>query len=145
MRARRSETGAGLPHRAARCVRISHIAPPSGGEAVLLCDATTVRAHNRAVTLAMASWPLRRFRETITRQRRRLGRGGMRRRGIAAIFLVSGLTLSSWISRIPSISDKHDLSTGQVGTALMALAAGGDRRLPDDRAGSSTPSAAPAR
>jgi fucose permease len=46
------------------------------------------------------------------------------RRGIAAIFLVNGLTFSSWISRIPSISDIHDLSTGQVGTALMALAAG---------------------
>lgn len=45
-------------------------------------------------------------------------------RGIAAIFLVNGLTLSSWISRIPTIADELDLGTGQVGTALMALAAG---------------------
>jgi MFS family permease len=45
-------------------------------------------------------------------------------RGIAAIFLVNGLTLSSWISRIPSIADELDLGTGTVGTALMALAAG---------------------
>lgn len=45
-------------------------------------------------------------------------------RAIAAIFLVNGLTLSSWISRIPAIADELDLGTGQVGTALMALAAG---------------------
>jgi MFS family permease len=45
-------------------------------------------------------------------------------RGIAAVFLISGLALSSWISRIPTIADDLDLGTGQVGTALMALAAG---------------------
>ena len=45
-------------------------------------------------------------------------------RAIAAIFLISGFALSSWISRIPTITDKLDLSTGHVGTALMAIAAG---------------------
>ena len=44
--------------------------------------------------------------------------------GISAIFLINGFTLASWISRIPTISDKLDLSTGHVGTALMSLAAG---------------------
>src|SRR5688500_1570133 len=45
-------------------------------------------------------------------------------RGIAAVFLVSGLTFASWISRIPAIADDLDLGTGAVGTALMSLAAG---------------------
>ena len=44
--------------------------------------------------------------------------------GISAIFLINGFTLASWISRIPTISDKLDLGTGHVGTALMSLAAG---------------------
>jgi fucose permease len=43
---------------------------------------------------------------------------------IAAVFLVNGWTLSSWISRIPTITGALDLSPGQVGMALMALAAG---------------------
>jgi fucose permease len=43
---------------------------------------------------------------------------------IAAVFFVNGVTLASWISRIPTITERLDLSPGQVGTALMALAAG---------------------
>ena len=43
---------------------------------------------------------------------------------IAAVFFVNGVTIASWISRIPTITDRLDLSPGQVGTALMALAAG---------------------
>ncbi|MBW3632840.1 MAG: MFS transporter [Chloroflexi bacterium] len=43
---------------------------------------------------------------------------------IAAIFAVNGVTFGSWISRIPSITDRLDLSPGQVGIALMAIAAG---------------------
>jgi len=43
---------------------------------------------------------------------------------VSTIFLVNGFTLASWISRIPSIKDKLDLSSGEVGTALMAMAAG---------------------
>jgi fucose permease len=43
---------------------------------------------------------------------------------IAAVFFVNGVTLASWISRIPTLTERLDLSPGQVGFALMALAAG---------------------
>src|SRR5918998_3258813 len=43
---------------------------------------------------------------------------------IAAVFFVNGVTLASWISRIPTMAERLDLSPGQVGLALMALAAG---------------------
>src|SRR5829696_2820425 len=43
---------------------------------------------------------------------------------IAAVFFVNGVTLASWISRIPTLTERLDLSPGQVGLALMALAAG---------------------
>jgi fucose permease len=43
---------------------------------------------------------------------------------IAAVFFVNGVTLSSWISRIPAITGRLELGPGQVGLALMALAAG---------------------
>src|ERR671916_337076 len=38
--------------------------------------------------------------------------------------LVNGVTLASWISRIPTLTEHLDLGPGQVGLALMALAAG---------------------
>jgi MFS family permease len=43
---------------------------------------------------------------------------------IAAVFFVNGVTLASWISRIPTLTERLALSPGQVGLALMALAAG---------------------
>jgi fucose permease len=43
---------------------------------------------------------------------------------IAAVFFVNGVTLASWISRIPTLTEQLDLSPGQVGLALMALAGG---------------------
>ena len=43
---------------------------------------------------------------------------------IAAVFLVNGVTLASWISRIPTLTGRLGLGPGQVGLALMALAAG---------------------
>src|SRR5215212_8921852 len=43
---------------------------------------------------------------------------------IAAVFFVNGVTLASWISRIPTLTERLDLSPGQLGLALMALAAG---------------------
>lgn len=43
---------------------------------------------------------------------------------IAAVFFVNGVTLSSWISRIPTITGRLELSPGQIGLALMAIAAG---------------------
>lgn len=43
---------------------------------------------------------------------------------IAALFLINGFTLASWISRLPTITGRLELSPGQVGTVLMSLAAG---------------------
>lgn len=43
---------------------------------------------------------------------------------IAALFLINGFTLASWISRIPTITGDLAMEPGQVGTALMSLAAG---------------------
>jgi fucose permease len=45
-------------------------------------------------------------------------------RAIAAVFFVNGVTLATWISRIPTLPNRLALSPGQVGMALMALAAG---------------------
>ncbi len=63
---------------------------------------------------------------------------------IAAIFFVNGVTLVSWISRIPALTERLDLGPGQVGLALMALAAGAlvafpiTGRLVDTRSSAST-------
>jgi MFS family permease len=46
------------------------------------------------------------------------------RLAISIVFLVNGFILFSWISRIPTITDKLELSSGEVGTALMSIAAG---------------------
>lgn len=46
------------------------------------------------------------------------------RLAVSAIFLINGFALASWISRIPAITDKLDLSNGEVGTVLMSLAVG---------------------
>ena len=43
---------------------------------------------------------------------------------IAAVFFVNGVTLASWISRIPTLTERLDIGPGQVGLALMAIAAG---------------------
>lgn len=46
------------------------------------------------------------------------------RLAVSAVFLLNGFVFATWVSRIPAISDKLSLSSGEVGTALMALAAG---------------------
>jgi fucose permease len=43
---------------------------------------------------------------------------------ISVVFFVNGVTLASWISRIPTLTERLDLSPGQVGLALMSIAAG---------------------
>ena len=62
---------------------------------------------------------------------------------IAAVFFVNGVTLASWISRIPTLTGRLGLGPGQVGLALMALAAGALVAFPItgrlvDRRGSAT-------
>ncbi|MEJ7837957.1 MAG: MFS transporter [Thermomicrobiales bacterium] len=46
------------------------------------------------------------------------------RRAISIVFFINGMTLATWISRIPTITDRLDLSNAQVGMSLMAIAAG---------------------
>src|SRR5215204_6772870 len=43
---------------------------------------------------------------------------------IAGVFFVNGVTLASWISRIPTLTERLDIGPGQLGLALMAIAAG---------------------
>lgn len=43
---------------------------------------------------------------------------------VALVFLINGTILASWVSRIPAITDRHGLSSGEVGTMLMAIAVG---------------------
>ena len=43
---------------------------------------------------------------------------------ISAIFFVNGIVMASWVSRIPTITDKLNLSNAATGTALMAIAVG---------------------
>ncbi len=46
------------------------------------------------------------------------------RLAISIIFLLNGLTLSAWVSRVPAIVDKLGMSTGSVGTVMMGMAVG---------------------
>lgn len=46
------------------------------------------------------------------------------RLAVSVIFLLNGINFSTWVSRMPSITDRVDTSTGETGTALMAIAAG---------------------
>ncbi len=43
---------------------------------------------------------------------------------VALVFLINGVVLASWVSRIPAVTSKHGLSKGEVGTLLMAIAVG---------------------
>jgi len=43
---------------------------------------------------------------------------------IAGVFFVNGVTLASWISRIPTLTERLDIGPGQLGLALMAIAVG---------------------
>ncbi len=43
---------------------------------------------------------------------------------ISIIFLLNGLTLSAWVSRIPAIVEKLDMTTGSAGTVMMGMAVG---------------------
>jgi len=46
------------------------------------------------------------------------------RHAVSLVFFVNGFVLASWIARIPAITDKLDLSEGQLGTALLGTAVG---------------------
>ena len=44
---------------------------------------------------------------------------------ISAVFFFNGMGFASWVTRIPAVRHALDLSEGQLGAALFALAAGG--------------------
>ncbi|TFC93120.1 MULTISPECIES: MFS transporter [Cryobacterium] len=46
------------------------------------------------------------------------------RNAVFAIFFVSGLTLATWMSRIPAVRDGLDLTTAQVGLVIFGLSGG---------------------
>lgn len=46
------------------------------------------------------------------------------RLAVAVVFFVNGAGFASWVSRIPAVRNAMDLSDGQLGMALFALAAG---------------------
>jgi fucose permease len=57
-------------------------------------------------------------------EEKRAQRAFRARLAISGTFMANGFILSSWVSRIPGITDKLDMSNGETGTALMSIALG---------------------
>ena len=49
---------------------------------------------------------------------------------IAAIFFLNGFVFASWVPHIPAVMERHSLTTGQLGTILLAMAVGAMCALP---------------
>jgi MFS family permease len=49
---------------------------------------------------------------------------GTTRWSIAAIFFLNGLVFAAWVPHIPGVMERHALSTGGLGSVLLAMAAG---------------------
>jgi MFS family permease len=65
--------------------------------------------------------------------REHLGRGGERRRafwGVMACFLIHGLVVSTWVSRIASVKSALRLGDGALGLALLGTAIGSVTAIP---------------
>ena len=52
------------------------------------------------------------------------------RRAVAALFFLNGAITAAWISRIPAIQAQHSFTPGELGLALLALAAGAVTAMP---------------
>ncbi len=52
------------------------------------------------------------------------------RRAVAALFFLNGAITAAWISRIPAIQAQHAFTPGELGLALLALAAGAVTAMP---------------
>jgi MFS family permease len=52
------------------------------------------------------------------------------RTAVSILFLVHGLTVASWVARIPAIRNKLELSPAELGTVLLALAVGSLLSMP---------------
>ncbi|GAB3689516.1 MFS transporter [Angustibacter aerolatus] len=52
------------------------------------------------------------------------------RTAVMAVFLLNGLVMASWISRVPATRDRLDLSASQIGLVLLAMSGGAVLALP---------------
>ncbi len=52
------------------------------------------------------------------------------RRAVTAVFFVNGAVIASWVPHIPAVKSRHELSDGQLGVVLLAMAAGSVLALP---------------
>ncbi|WP_067437249.1 MFS transporter [Nocardioides jensenii] len=52
------------------------------------------------------------------------------RNAVAAVFALNGFCFASWVSRIPDVRERLDLSNGQLGLLLLAMSAGSVLALP---------------
>jgi len=52
------------------------------------------------------------------------------RNAVGLSFFLNGLCFATWVSRIPEVRDRLDLSNGELGALLLALAAGSVLSLP---------------
>ncbi len=58
------------------------------------------------------------------------GAAAASRRAVAALFLINGILIASWVSRIPAIEAAHGFSHATFGLALLALAGGAFVAMP---------------
>ena len=52
------------------------------------------------------------------------------RNAVALTFFLNGLVFASWVSRIPEVRSSFDLTNGQLGLVLLAIALGSVLALP---------------
>ena len=52
------------------------------------------------------------------------------RNAVGLTFFLNGLVFSSWVSRIPEVRSSFDLTNGQLGLVLLAIAVGSVLALP---------------
>ena len=57
-------------------------------------------------------------------------RAATTRWSIASIFFLNGFVFAAWVPHIPELMDRHGLSAGQLGSVLLAMAAGAMCALP---------------
>lgn len=64
--------------------------------------------------------------DAVTRARTALAPHGLRawRNAVFAVFFLSGLSLASWVARIPAVRDATDLTTQGVGLVILGASAG---------------------
>lgn len=56
--------------------------------------------------------------------------GARPRSAVTTLFFINGTTFGSWVSRIPDVTSRLDLTEGQLGLALLGVAAGAVAVMP---------------